>query len=155
MARVVNAMGDISGMILDNFNKVRLNIRSGSTPEAVDWEKVLPFRVGRQQFYDITDIRNLRGNDFFNGRRVRIRKKGQNIPKKHYEGHYDMLVDIYDIGEDMLVYEAVPIDSTLCFQQVKKSSKKKKKSRKRSKKSKKSKKQKKRSKKRTKKRSKK
>ena len=145
MARVVDTDPDLFGKIKGHLYNVRLNITSGNGPAAVDWERVLPFSIGNQDFQNISDIRkNLDANKYFDGKRVRIREKGLHIPKKHYDGYYDMRVDIYDIQEDMLDKTAVPIDSKMCFHRE---SKKKKKSKKMSRKSKKSKKRSKRSKK--------
>ena len=134
MARVVDADPDLSGKIKGHLYNVRLKITSGDTPAAVDWKSVLPFRIGNQNFRNISDIRNLNANEYFKDKRVRIREKGLHKPKDNYDGHYDMLVDIYDIQEDMLDKTKVPIDSTMCFH---KASKKMKKSKKRTRKSKK------------------
>lgn len=138
MARVVETDTDILKMIKEKMYRTRLKIRSGSTPEAVDWSKLFPFRVGNRHFRSPEDVRNLVGNQYFQDKYVRVRQKGLHKSKAGYDGHYDMLVDIYDVMEgapgagNQPIAIKVPIDSSLCFFNAsKKKTKKTKKSKKR------------------------
>lgn len=90
--------------------------------DAINWAELsYPFRVGNRHVYNPSDIRHIRGNDYFRDKFVRIRKKGLHEPKVVSDGHYDMLVDIYDIHEgrpgsgNLPLATKVHVDSSMCF----------------------------------------
>tara|TARA_B100000900_G_scaffold413585_1_gene437940 strand:+ start:461 stop:967 length:507 start_codon:yes stop_codon:yes gene_type:complete len=122
MARIRETLPDLQQMIIDRLHGTRLKIKSGDTMDALNWSELsYPFRVGNQHVRNPGDIRNIKGNDYFNDKFVRIRKKGLHEPKVGSHGHYDMLVDIYDIHEgkpgsgNLPVATKVHVDSSMCF----------------------------------------
>ena len=148
---------DILGKIWGNMITTRLKIHSGNTPEAVDWRKILPFRVGTRTYRNLSDVKQyLSGNEYFKDKYVRVVER-EDIDKSGYDGHYDTLIDIYDRMEGMPgegghpEKKNVPIDMTMLdIRASYKKRRSKKKSKRSKKKSKRSKKRSKRSKKRSK-----
>lgn len=138
MARIREAPLDLQRMIVDRLHRTRLKIRSGDTMDAINWAEIsYPFRVGNRHVYNPSDIRHIEGNDYFRDKFVRIRKKGLHEPKASGNGHYDMLVDIYDIHEgrpgsgNLPLATKVHVDSSMCFFKAGKKSKRKQKTKKR------------------------
>ena len=122
MARIRETLPDIQQMIIDRLHGTRLKIKSGDTMDALNWSELsYPFRVGNQPVRNPSDIRHISANEYFRDKFVRIRKKGLHEPKVGSDGHYDMLVDIYDIHEgkpgsgNLPVATKVHVDSSMCF----------------------------------------
>ena len=122
MARIRETLPDLQQMIIERLHGTRLKIKSGDTADALNWTELsYPFRVGNKHVRNPSDIRHISANEYFKDKFVRIRKKGLHEPKVGSDGHYDMLVDIYDIHEgkpgsgNFPVATKVHVDSSMCF----------------------------------------